>query len=656
MLGLNSNDSDGKGSEEDSNEKDEKEDDDEEEVGLGSDYTEIELFFEGLRSYDGERFTLAKSMFAKLISKFPASPLVVVAELKLADSLFYGQKFPEAIGAYRDFISVHSTHEAKPYALYQIARSYQLAYQGSKQDETPIKEATKAYLDLINQFPDSYFTHKAKNSILECDRALLNSEKEVIDFYIKTDKPEAAKARLIYAKANYGHLPEVDSILNYKELEDQPKTEALEANTPAPKIKLADKSATELATEKILPETDATTELAARDPQVNNSNKVQGDQNLDQEVSNELAEDISPTKEKNKSLNAAQPVDKGKPILDQSISENSMVVSNQESFSPSVIEPNPEAPPLSKEEKFLHEISKAENLAKSTALPTTEIPVPSLESKTQKSDQAEIDVPLQAKVSNTDGEIESKELKSQIEKSDKFEKMKLLASSIPASTPSPRSLGKMEENQNGSINPIRPNDQIRSKQTLGSLEPEEPKLNKALPISDATSGDDSQTSATPTTTPTDVPKPSLNETLGQQHTGSIFLKTVACNSNEDSTLISLELKTPPIIRSSKNYKLNGVFGENTFQIKLVLQNQLSIVPQASNQAFTNNEDNWIITKSSNCQNTFDKIQIFEKTRRVIDPSGFEPSATIHVVIDSVKEKKLGISYSQNREKINISVK
>jgi len=217
-------------------EKEEKAKEDEEDEGVGSDFSEIELFFEGIRSYDGERYNLSKTMFQKLVDKFPGSPLTIIAELKAADSLFYGVKYSEAIGEYRDFVSVHSTHEAKPYALYQIGRSYQLAYQGSKQDETPLKEAIKAYIDLINQYPNSFFTQKAKVSILECDKLLLLGERDVISFYIKTGKIDAAIARLKTAKKTYAHVPDVNTLLNFDlstELSSPPSSTE-PTHTPSP--------------------------------------------------------------------------------------------------------------------------------------------------------------------------------------------------------------------------------------------------------------------------------------------------------------------------------------------------------------------------------------------------------------------------------------
>jgi outer membrane assembly lipoprotein YfiO len=180
--------------------------------GFGADFGEMELLSEAIRSYDAERYSISRNMFDKLTGKYPSSPLSVFAELKIADSIFYADKYLESIPFYREFIRIHTTHEALPYAHYQIAQAYMFSYQGTGHDETPLKEAKKIYEMIRNDYPGSRWADFAKEQILACDTKLFESEMEVIKFYEKKGQDAAARARLESAKSNFSHLESIEEV------------------------------------------------------------------------------------------------------------------------------------------------------------------------------------------------------------------------------------------------------------------------------------------------------------------------------------------------------------------------------------------------------------------------------------------------------------
>jgi hypothetical protein len=132
--------------------------------------------------------------------------------LKVADSVFYADKYIESIPFYREFMRVHTSHEAIPYAEYQIAQAYFHAYQGLSHDVTPIKEARKSFSNVVEKYPQSTWSVFAEEQILECDKLLFSSEMNVIEFYEKKGLETAARARLETAKSNYSHLEELESV------------------------------------------------------------------------------------------------------------------------------------------------------------------------------------------------------------------------------------------------------------------------------------------------------------------------------------------------------------------------------------------------------------------------------------------------------------
>jgi outer membrane assembly lipoprotein YfiO len=180
--------------------------------GYGADFGEMQLLSEAIRSYDAERYSISRNLFDKLIGKYPSSPLSVFAELKVADSVFYADKFIESVPFYREFMRVHTSHEAIPYAEYQIAQAYFHAYQGLSHDVTPIREARKSFSNVVQKYPDSTWSVFAEEQILECDKLLFSSEMNVIEFYKKRGMETAARARLKTAKSIYSHLDEHESV------------------------------------------------------------------------------------------------------------------------------------------------------------------------------------------------------------------------------------------------------------------------------------------------------------------------------------------------------------------------------------------------------------------------------------------------------------
>ena len=595
------------------------EEEEEDEDGLGSDYGEIELLFEGLRSYDGERYVLAKSMFTKLMKKHPASPLITLAELKSADSSFYGDRFSEAIGAYRDFIAEHSTHEAKPYAMYQIGRSFQLSYQGLKQDETPLKEAEKAYIELVNQFPNSFYTQKAKVSILECDKLLLKSERQVISFYLKTGKTDSAKARLEEAKKNYSHVPDADSILDFgnievskKETKSDESKELLALNSETKEGREVEASSTTTPTETPTssPETtpiEAPSEVPTPSPTISSPT-----------VTSSHIASVIPSPEISATL-----------IPEDSPSQ---IPSQIEEISPSPkiessIAPSPNLIPL---KTVTPSTTPTIIVSPMIATPTPVVPSP-IASLLQS---PKLNPSVPATIENAVEKPNLKELFKQQTTTETSAPTPIVTHTpTPISSEAPKP--KLPEVTQG-IGTIGADLNSLKGKTLGSLETGGPSSNNF------------KNSTSPEENPTSTP--------GKAR--SSFLSALSCETDEGKTIISLETRSAPNLRSSKFNVANGAFGLQTYQYRIAFQDQLSIVPPSAseNEVPTNGTPVWTIIKEKKCQNTLDKIRILEKARIVKDPEGFEPNSLILIELDSAKVRKINLSISPEKDKISLIIR
>jgi outer membrane protein assembly factor BamD len=222
---------------------------------------EIELYSEALRSYDGGRYMIAKTFYEKLLQNYPGSPLAQGAELKIADCLYFADRYTEAIAAYREFARVHTKHEARPYALFQIGLSFQKSYQGTKQDQTPLKEAIKQYVALVNEYPNSPFTKKAGTQMIEAEEELLKSEIAVIEFYERTDDDSAAIKRKGELKKLFGHLSLYKTLFNAEN-----NTENKEVRSEPEKVISKEPKPTLVVSELELPPAKVNTPTATKTP------------------------------------------------------------------------------------------------------------------------------------------------------------------------------------------------------------------------------------------------------------------------------------------------------------------------------------------------------------------------------------------------------
>lgn len=155
------------------------------------------LYKQGLVQFNKRNYSEALKIFEQIKSSFPDSPPYTLwAELKIGDCHFFKEEYVEAIAAYEEFKKAHPTHEEIPYVYYQIGMSYFLQMRGEDRDQTHARKALSTFEYLINNFPPSLFTEKAKEKVKVCKRQLAAHEFYIGNFYFKERKYQAAVARL----------------------------------------------------------------------------------------------------------------------------------------------------------------------------------------------------------------------------------------------------------------------------------------------------------------------------------------------------------------------------------------------------------------------------------------------------------------------------
>ena len=145
-----------------------------------------ELAKEGIEALKKRNYYAAEDTFAKIKDRYPYSEQAILAQIKLADSLYYNEKFDEAQLAYQEFEKLHPTNKAIPYVIYQQALCYYRQRPTIDRDQTFTQKALAEFRRLQKKFPQSQYASKAEKYKLKCLEDLAEHEFYVGEFYFKT--------------------------------------------------------------------------------------------------------------------------------------------------------------------------------------------------------------------------------------------------------------------------------------------------------------------------------------------------------------------------------------------------------------------------------------------------------------------------------------
>ncbi len=154
-----------------------------------------ELAQKGMESFEEEDYKDALKAFNTLKERYPYSRYAILAELKVADAHFYRKEYPEAIGAYEDFVQLHPKNEAIPYVKYQIGLCYYEQMLSEDRDQTPTRLAILSFERLLKEHHDSAYASEATKKINDCRKLLAEHELYVGRFYYKSKHYSAALGR-----------------------------------------------------------------------------------------------------------------------------------------------------------------------------------------------------------------------------------------------------------------------------------------------------------------------------------------------------------------------------------------------------------------------------------------------------------------------------
>src|SRR5688500_4632538 len=180
-----------------------------------SDPTAEALFEEGNRNFNEKRYVRALDSYLKLRSDHPFTPLMTEVELKIADSYYRNQQYPEAINAFKEFQSMHPTNENIPFVVLRLGQAHFDQFTSADRDQKNTEIAKGYFENVITNYPKSPQAAEAKQKLAKALEYLAEHEINVAFFYYQQEKFSAARDRFEEIVRKYKDTPTAVKSLFY---------------------------------------------------------------------------------------------------------------------------------------------------------------------------------------------------------------------------------------------------------------------------------------------------------------------------------------------------------------------------------------------------------------------------------------------------------
>lgn len=167
-----------------------------------------DLWTEANSLFDDKAYPYAIQKYKQLLDQYPFDPNAEEASLKIAQAHYMAEKYQEAIAAYGDFQRMHPTSENLPSVQYHIGMSYLAQASTSDRDQEPLRQALTYFANLVDRYPTSPWTEKARLRQRECREALAKHHRDIAAWYLRHNNIKAAESRLSKILTDY---PDTDA-------------------------------------------------------------------------------------------------------------------------------------------------------------------------------------------------------------------------------------------------------------------------------------------------------------------------------------------------------------------------------------------------------------------------------------------------------------
>jgi outer membrane protein assembly factor BamD len=162
-----------------------------------------ESYAKGMKEYDDADYQDAIPYFQKIIENYPFSLYAIQAELKIAESYYYDEKYVEALVHLQGFEELHPTNDQIPYVLWMKASSYFEEFSSIDRDVSSLENARRELEELQARFPGNPYREQADPLMAKVLQGLARHDFYVARFYYRDAEFQAALSRLYGILENY---------------------------------------------------------------------------------------------------------------------------------------------------------------------------------------------------------------------------------------------------------------------------------------------------------------------------------------------------------------------------------------------------------------------------------------------------------------------
>lgn len=157
----------------------------------------------GVELLEDKTYPEAEKFFERVKTKYPFSKWAPLAELRLADSKFAQELYPEAAEAYKQFVQLHPTHDDVDYAEYRAGLAHFKDAPGSfvlfppayEKDQRQLALATETLARFLEKHPKSKYAPEARKVLDAANARLAEHEWYVAEYYFKRKRWAGAAGR-----------------------------------------------------------------------------------------------------------------------------------------------------------------------------------------------------------------------------------------------------------------------------------------------------------------------------------------------------------------------------------------------------------------------------------------------------------------------------
>jgi len=185
--------------------------------------TAEQYFQEGEKNFENGLYEEAISSWEKVRDTYYSPQLNMLAELKIAETYYLSERYPEAAAAYADFLKQHPYDDRSAMVTYRLGLSHFQQILSADRDQTSTENALRVFQDYLNRFPKGQNAAEVTSMIQRCKNRLADHEVYVGWFYLRIKQYQASIKRLEQTLEKYPELAHRDEAYFYL-LQDYLKT------------------------------------------------------------------------------------------------------------------------------------------------------------------------------------------------------------------------------------------------------------------------------------------------------------------------------------------------------------------------------------------------------------------------------------------------